>query len=576
MTIKKITLVGSVLGASIPLVLLSSALFADADESPLPPANQAGAETSASDPGEGSLFRPTLAQLRACDSVIPPDPEAYPVAVMYNREAVIPPQCYTKTELLHNPCYVCHQDAIPGRENVMNDADLQSAYSFSDLGMTNLWKNLFEDRTERVAHISDEEVLAYIRENNYSGLPERLREVDFKGWIPDLKDLHLGAEAFDDEGFAKDGSHWVAFNYKPMPSTFWPTNGSTDDVMIRLAEPLRTDADGNYSRDVYKANLAIVEATIKGATTMSCLPVDERKVGKDLDGDGSLGVALKVADVSTFVGAGKGYWKEDSTYPQGTEFLHTVRYVGVDEKGQIGVSTRMKEVRYMSKKQAYAKPVYARKYQLEGFDKEAGNYPGYAIIGEHGLDNGSGWAISGFIEGRRGLLRRYTHEENFSCMSCHSSIGSTIDHTFSFPRKLEGAAGWGYLNLKGMADAPTMGEKEGEYLTYLERVGGGSEFRNNEEMNERWFKTDGSLDRKKVKEAADIYDLITPSRARALALNKAYWTIVQDQDYIFGKDATLTPPKNVHRKIDNETTRTLPAERVFSWNILLDWEAGRK
>ena len=32
------------------------------------------------------------------------------------------------------------------------------------------------------------------------------------------------------------------------------------------------------------------------------------------------------------------------------------------------------------------------------------------------------------------------------------------------------------------------GEIDGEFLTYLERVGGGDEFRQNEEMIERWFK----------------------------------------------------------------------------------------
>jgi len=85
------------------------------------------------------------------DEVIPPRPDIYPVAAMYNREAIIPPMCYTKTEGKHNPCYVCHQDAIPNRENVMNDADLQEAYSFSDLGMTNHWHNLFGNREARVA-----------------------------------------------------------------------------------------------------------------------------------------------------------------------------------------------------------------------------------------------------------------------------------------------------------------------------------------------------------------------------------------------------------------------------------------
>ena len=113
----------------------------------------------------------------------------------------------------------------------------------------------FEDRTNQVAKISDEEIDAWVNQDNYTGLAEKLKAEEFKGWIPDLKNLHLGSAAFDENGFAKDGSYWVAFNYKPFPSTFWPTNGSTDDVMIRLAEPFRTDEDGNYSVDTYKANL---------------------------------------------------------------------------------------------------------------------------------------------------------------------------------------------------------------------------------------------------------------------------------------------------------------------------------
>ena len=48
---------------------------------------------------------------------------------------------------------------------------------------------------------------------------------------------------FDDEGFdhAPDGTPtgWRAFAYMPLPSTFWPANGSTDDVLIRLPEAYR-------------------------------------------------------------------------------------------------------------------------------------------------------------------------------------------------------------------------------------------------------------------------------------------------------------------------------------------------
>lgn len=525
--------------------------------------------TATADPAP--LYQQILDSLKSGDSVLPKVPEAAPVHTLYNAEGVVPPMCYTRTEIRNNPCYVCHQDGIEGRENTMNDADLQEAYSFSDVGMTNQWKNLFEDRRERVKAISDEEILNYIAGDNYSELPSRLREAGFKGWIPDLKDLHLGKDAFDAQGFAKDGSHWVAFNYKPFPSTFWPTNGSTDDVMIRLPEAYRSGKDGKFSADVYKANLAILEAVIKGVTEIGSLPVDESAAGRDLDGDGTLGTATRIAKADAWAGAAEPLPLEAHLYPQGTEFLHTVRYVGIGKDGAIGPSTRMKEVRYSRKAKAYSKPMYARKYELEAMEKERGNLPAYYDLGHHGLDNGNGWALHGFIEDRKGRLRAMTYEENFSCMGCHNSVGSTIDKTFSFPRKVDGGKGWSYIDLKGMPDAPNKGESVGEIATYLARAGGGSEFRNNDEMTGKWFRPDGSLDHVKLKSAKDVYDLITLSKERALALNKAYRTIVEDQDFIFGKDPVLSPPVNVYDKIDNENTPTLPPERIFKWNILLDW-----
>lgn len=512
-----------------------------------------------------------LEGLRSSASAIPPELDLHPIDAVYNREAVVPPQCYTRTEGYFNPCYVCHQDAIPGRENLMNDSALQIDYSFSELGTKNHWDNLFEDRTARVAAMGDEEILAYIDEDNYSALAARLRDAGFAGWIPDLEGLQRGADAFDEEGFAKDGSLWVTYNYKPFPSTFWPTNGSTDDVMIRLPERMRTGPDGAYSRDVYKANLAILEATIKGLPEIDCLPIDERRVGKDLDEDGAMGIARKILSVEAYVGAAAEDFIDAHLYPEGTEFFHTVRYLGFDARGEIVPSTRMKEARYMRKWKSYSKPVYARRYQTEAFEKEAGNLPGYHNLGQWGLDNGSGWSLQGFIENRQGELRANTFEENLFCMGCHNSIGSTIDKTFSLARKIDGARGWSYINLKGMPDAPSQGERRGEIATYLERAGGGSEFRNNEEMSQRWFRADGTLDVEKVEQAPDVYALIAPSRGRALALNKAYRAIVEDQDFIFGRDATVKPPPNVYREIDNEATPTLPPERVFRWNILLDW-----
>ncbi len=519
-----------------------------------------------------ALHEQVLASLRAQrDVVSQPLPDLPRNLPVFNAEAVIPPQCYTKTAGQFNPCYVCHQNPIPDRENKMADGDLQLEYSFSDVGMTNHWRNLFEDRSERVAQISDEEIDRWINTDNYSTLAARLKAAGFRGWIPDLVNLHLGKDAFDAEGFAKDGSHWVAFNYKPLPSTFWPTNGSTDDVMIRLPKPFRTDLKGNYSRDIYKANLAIVEARVKGYAAISALPIAEAKVGADLDGDGTLGVATRVSAIADYVGQAAGQFIDSYLYPQGTEFLHTVRYVGVTPSGEIGVSRRMKEVRYMKKWRAQLKEVYGRSYQLEAYAKEAGQLPNYTIVGDWGLDNGFGWSLSGFIEGRDGELRTAAYEENLFCMGCHATVGATIDKTFSFPRKVDGAAGWGYIDLRAMSDVPNMGETRGEILTYLERVGGGGEFRSNPEMAARWFTDSGEVDYAAIAKAGSVYDLITPSPARARQLNKAYRVIVDDQDYIYGRDPTVTAPVNVYDHIDNATAPTLPPELFTPWDIRLQW-----
>lgn len=510
--------------------------------------------------------------LRTHTGVLPPAPQnVHPVDTVYNREAIVPPQCYTQTGSQYNPCYVCHQDAIPTRENAMNDGELQVAYSFSDLGMTNHWKNLYQDRTEQIERISDQTIQAYVNQENYSQLAGRLQEAGFKGWIPDLQSLENGAAAFDGNGFALDGSGWVAFNYKPFPSTFWPTNGSTDDVMIRLPKAYRSTKSGVYSENIYRANLAIVESRIKGLDSITCLPVDEVPLAIDLNQDGQLGMIQIITKLDAYVGAAEGYFIDTFLYPEGTEFLHTVRYLGIDESGNITIPKRMKEVRYMKKWRAYPKAVYARQYQLEAFEKEAGNLPGYINLGHYGLDNGNGWSIQGFIEGSDGRLRANTFEENLFCMGCHNSIGTTIDKTFSFARKVDGAKGWSYIDLRGMPDAPSIGEVDGEILTYLKRVGGGSEFRNNEEMRERWFNPDGSVNVEKVSSAKDVYTLITPTPERAQMLNKAYKLIVEEQDFILGRDATVSPPENVHEFINNEEAETLPEDKTYKYDIRLNW-----
>lgn len=522
------------------------------------------------------LHEQALQQIRQQQGVITrPLPHLFPTAYTFNYEAVIPPQCYTKTEGKYNPCYVCHQNEVEGRENKMNDGGLQLEYSFSEVGETNHWHNLFEDRSKQVAVISDQEIDQWIRQDNYSVLAPKLKAAGFKGWIPDLKNLQHGAAAFDEYGFAKDGSHWVAFNYKPFPSTFWPTNGATDDVMIRLHERFRTNEDGDYSQDIYMANLAIIEAKVKGFDSITTIPVDENKIGVDLNNDGKLGLIDTITKLDSYVGAAKNTFIDTYLYPVGTEFLHTVRYVGMNTRNEVTTSTRMKEVRYMKKWVDSNKTTYERGYFLEGLAKERGELPLFKLLGDHGLDNEFAWSVQGFIEGHDGQLRTLSYEENLACMGCHASIGATIDKTFSLPRKVDGAAGWGYINLKGMADVPNMGEKKGEIATYFERVGGGGEFRSNPEMFARWFNQDGTVNAAAVNQAADVYELITPSLERARELNKAYRVLVAEQKFIYGRDATVVPPFNVYAEIDNKTAPTLPERLHFDWDIRLDWHAPK-
>ena len=264
---------------ALALALLGSACSTEPAPTPTPEIAVAPTPTPAPEPTPEPAYDP-LAHARAS------------LGKLDNREAPIPPQCYTKTEGRANPCWVCH---APARfPNAMVDWDLQGSYEFSETGKTNAWTNLFVDRREAIATISDAEILAWIRSDNYGPLREHFATLppsDYRGYRPDL-DFAAG---FDALGFANDGSEWRAIRYKPFPGAFWPTNGSTDDVLIRLPARLRQDAAGQPSRAVTIANLAILEASMASDPTIPDAelrwpiePVDERAAGLDLDGDGTL------------------------------------------------------------------------------------------------------------------------------------------------------------------------------------------------------------------------------------------------------------------------------------------------
>lgn len=493
---------------------------------------------------------------------------------IYNAESVIPPQCYTKTNGDKNPCYACHQSYAHDeqRPNTMGDGSLQGEYEFSDLGVTNHWKNLFVDRRPLIEKISDEEIQAWITQDNYAEFIARQKaDKNWQGELTPIENLAFPDKAFDEQGIARDNSHWIAYNYKPFPSTFWPTNGTTGDAMIRLPKAFR-EINGEFSQAVYFVNLGLVEMALKQTRKTTIPEVSEKQLNLDLDGDGELSEKVnELVHRSHYVGDAKDTEMAYMLYPQDTEFLHTVRYVGVDENGEIYNAPRMKEVRYMRKHVFKSKQRLSTSYYREAKEKHFEKLPQTRLMADKGFNNNFGWTINAYIEDEQGELRQQHGQELAFCNGCHKSVGATFDQTFSFPRKVDGLAGWGYIDLRNQHDAPNIGELQGEFLTYMQRVGGGDEFRQNEEMLSRWFNLDGSVNEDKLKRVQNLYDIITPSPRRALDLNKAYLTIVKEQSYLFGRDATLTEAKNVLRFIDEDIPPLAPENR-YQWDLRLDWD----
>ncbi|DAB31887.1 MAG TPA: hypothetical protein CFH79_06775 [Sulfurospirillum sp. UBA11407] len=549
---------------------------------------------------------------------------------LYNPTAYITSQCYTKTEdennknILHNPCFSCHIQNTPPNYTLYDD-DMQLAYDFPSPAFKNPWTNLFLDRTKQVSSISDAKILSYVRQNNYMKdgdiiLQKKLnnlpKEWDFNnngrwdGYVPDCY-FH-----FDEEGFDKkpDGSYtgWRAFAYYPFLGTFWPTNGSTDDVLIRLAKPFQQDENGKFDKEVYKINLLIVESLIK-QKTLKTSAIDERKYGVDLNQNGKLDVAneivfhwevptyntdtLKLENFSmSYVGKAKELLKTNEyliapgLYPLHTEFLHSVRYINLDTNNNIALAPRMKELRYGKKEfwYTYFQLSNAGMEEIKEKAESPDNVDKYIGDIERGLNNKLGWYYQGFIEDKQGELRPQSFEETLFCMGCHSNLGALADSTFVFPRKFEKGThkdGWYHWSEKGFENIADLllPNGEGEYERYLKNNNAGDEFRDNEEVMEKFFVKGWEEDEEniqkdllaklenpdvvlkqhwKLKSDAlqklknDISYLLLPSPKRALNLNKAYKVIVDEQSYIYGRDAHIKPVQNVHKSVyDGQMTQ---------------------
>ncbi|WP_221797839.1 hypothetical protein [Oceanobacter mangrovi] len=498
------------------------------------------------------------------------------------------PQCYTQPKdeagVIHNPCYACHTESK--QPNYFSDVDVQVAYNMPEPGVTHSWSNVYKDRTAEIAKISDQEILQYVRQDNYSNqngtiyLAEKLKQVpaewdrnkngQWDGYVPDVY------FQFDEQGFDRDPAGnptgWRVFAYYPFLGTFMPTNGSTDDVLIRLPEAFRQLNAGEYDQQTYMVNLAIVESLMKQRDVV-ITEVDENRFGVDLNKDGKLAKSSLIRydwaplkDIyMSYVGQAKQLLDEKQVhlaarlYPEGTEFVHSVRYIDIDSQGNSAIAPRMKELRY-GRKASWRTYFNLQRY-VEKEEKERHDFPERTkeLIGnmEDGLVLKTGWIYQGFIEDKAGELRPQSYEENYFCVGCHSGIGVTNDSTFAFTRKFDAAnsykEGWYHWMEKGFAGVadPLREDGQGEYAYYLQQNPTGNEFRTNDEVRQRFFNADGSKKTAAFEQLkTDINNLMMPSRERALQLNKAYKVIVDEQSYKHGRDAVIKPMTSVQKEVE--------------------------
>ena len=513
---------------------------------------------------------------------------SYRYQTLRNPAPYIPPQCYTRTQndngQVHNPCYTCHTPST--RPNYIQDGDLQLSYSFAEDMRVNQWRNVFRDRSAEMRQISDEAIKEYIRNSNYFDEQNRivLQQVlqspphswdannngRWDGFIPDAA-FNFDARGFDHDAQGRP-TGWRSYGYYPFPGTFWPTNGSTNDVLIRLPEAFRQTVDGQYDAQVYAINLAIVEAMIR-EQDIDIEAVDEARLGNiDLDRDGRIARASKVvydwAPLQDrhmwYVGRAHMLQQQGEIktaaglFPVGTEFLHTLRYIDVADNGDIQLAARFKEVRYARKRQ-WLNYAWLRN-RADSEVKEKRDFPDRLrqIRGDHerGVSNGQGWTYAGFIEDAGGRLRPQSHEELGFCLGCHGGTGVTRDGVISFPRKTgfdtpqHGWYHWSQHSMRGLAE-PKRVDGQGEYTLYLQRNGAGDEYRANREVMDKFFTSEGVLKQPMIAAMQqDISQLLWPGPDRAMQLNRAYRLIVQEQSFIHGRDALVSPPKQVHRTLE--------------------------
>jgi hypothetical protein len=528
-----------------------------------------------------------------------PEPQAQPAHAkvlpwihLERRTAYIPPQCYAQTRgadgKVRNPCFACH---VQGRApNLIDDANLQITASLPAPARENPWTNLFVDRRAELSRMSDEDILAYVRESNFRAPDGTLLLGGASAADEELAYLEVHFQ-FDAEGFdvAPDGrsSGFRSYGFRPLPGMFVPANGSMGDALIRLPDVFRQDQAGHYDREVYTLNLAVVEALIKHES-VPIRTVDEARYGVDLDRNGKIGSAREVrfawapreGQTMSYVGRAREALARGvvalspGLFPEGTEFLHSVRYLDVQD-GRVTMAARFKELRYARKESFLPYEELERLAAAEAREEALNPDTTRDLIGseEHGLRNGLGWRYQGFIEDAQGKLRPQSYEELAFCVGCHSGLGVTSDGIFSFARKLDDAAhayGWFHPSQPGRPAAPVADARradgQGEYALYLRSALGGDDYGANDELRARFFAPDGSARADAFAALEhDVSSLLLPSPERALALDGAYRAIVREQSYTRGRDATLAPVAGAQRSLAADAPTSISEAVAPAW-----------
>jgi hypothetical protein len=432
----------------------------------------------------------------------------------------IPAQCHIETSRgAQNACQFCHTNGaydiqlgnnLPQAGGEERLGNLQLDYSFAPhnplapLSTINRWENTLSP--EKLAEVvsllgiipASWDMKTYIREDNWSAAFSR-RPGNPKHWdgqqdtpfrlFPALApaDLPAQSDGFvrsldETRGFFHDGKGWVtgwrAVNFMPY-GIFTPMTGSVSGIYIRLPAIFMLTEGGEFSLDIYKRNLDLVERAIQDR--------------------------LRPEDGDHYVGWAKTVRIYRGEYPVGTEFAHPLHYVDVAADGSDAAisafpgtrARRVKEIRYMYK---------WREFHHEQFrpgEKEEG-LPVYGNDSQGWVDNGVGWYLAGFIEDREGALRPQTVEELTQCLGCHSGVyktevtpsftsgtGNTVDSTWAMPRKFPGELGWREMDYLGyradpkaapdatpghasMGDPLNRGEGKGEMRHFLDNVVGAS------------------------------------------------------------------------------------------------------